>query len=459
MQEEWAEKYRPSSLAEIVGNDNAIRVLKRWAQSWDSGAPRFKAIVLRGEPGTGKTSAALALARDMGWDCIEMNASDHRNAASIQSVAGLGSTTQTFSLAGEFLTTVKGMRKLIILDEADNLFGRQDYGGAKAIVETVRESCQPIVLIVNDYYELSRKAPAVKMLAEKAVFKRLSPREVVTVLERIVRKEGVETSHQVMERIARNAAGDLRAAINDLQMMFEGRERVDLADSDVIGNRNQLVEIDEALRAMFGARTVRSARDATFDIDQTPDDLVKWVEENAPLEMQDPSDLAAAFDAISKSDIYLGRTRRLQQYSLWAYAKELMTGGVAVSRRHGLRPHVAEYRFPSHFIVSSRARGPRNARRAVAAKLAEHFHTSPRCFEQSTLPYLSALLDRDEELLVEFARRFDLDESDIGLLLGVPPTSSRVGSVLKRLGGSDAASTAGGSRRKGSRQHKGLSEF
>src|SRR5512136_787242 len=161
MQDEWTEKYRPKSLSQIVGNEYAVSSMRRWGESWRRGSPRLKALVLRGEPGIGKTSAALALAKDMGWDFIEMNASDHRNAASIKAVAGAGSANQTFSASGEFLSSSRGKRKLIILDEADNLFGHEDSGGAKAIVDTIRESGQPIVLIVNDFYELSRRAPAI----------------------------------------------------------------------------------------------------------------------------------------------------------------------------------------------------------------------------------------------------------------------------------------------------------
>ena len=182
MKDEWTEKYRPRSLSEIVGNENAIRAIRKWGESWKKCVPRLKALTLKGEPGTGKTSAALALAHDMGWDFIEMNASDHRNAVSIRKVAGAGSVSQTFTLDGEFLSSDDGRRKLVILDEADNLFGKEDFGGAKAIVDTIRESRQPIILIVNDYYELSRKAPAIKSLAESVSFGRLDAKSIVKVL-------------------------------------------------------------------------------------------------------------------------------------------------------------------------------------------------------------------------------------------------------------------------------------
>jgi replication factor C large subunit len=426
MIEEWTEKYRPRSLKDIVGNDMAVRTIKRWADSWRVGVPRIKALVLRGEPGTGKTSAALALAKDMGWDSIEMNASDHRNAESIKNVAGAGSAYQTFTASGEFLSSDMGKRKLIILDEADNLFGREDKGGAKAIAETIRESGQPIILIVNDYYTLTRKTPAIKTLAESVTFRRLSAQEVTRVLGSVVANEGRTAPAEVLGKIAENAGGDLRAAINDLQMMLEGRVNIEASDSGALGKRNQEKELNSTLRAMFISDTVRGARDATFDLDMTPDELLMWVEESVPREIRDPSRLAKAFDAVSRSDIYLARTRMLQHYGLWAYAKEMMTGGVALARVGETGPRPQEYRFPGALIVLSRAKGARQERNAVATKLALHMHTNRRRIADSTLPYLSILVRRDEELLIELGKVLDFEESDIAHLLGLEHDSARV---------------------------------
>ena len=41
------------------------------------------------------------------------------------------------------------------MDEADNLQGTSDRGGAKAIIECIKNARQPIVLIANDLYGLS----------------------------------------------------------------------------------------------------------------------------------------------------------------------------------------------------------------------------------------------------------------------------------------------------------------
>jgi replication factor C large subunit len=447
MKDEFTEKYRPRSLSEIVGNEHAIRTIRKWGESWKNCIPRLKALTLKGEPGTGKTSAALALAHDMGWDFIEMNASDHRNAASIKKVAGAGSVSQTFTLDGEFLSSDDGRRKLVILDEADNLFGREDFGGAKAIADTIKESRQPIILIVNDFYELSRKAPAIKSLAESATFGRLDAKSIVSVLKSVAGKEGATIPEPAFDHIAENSGGDMRAALNDLQMLAEGRETVTLEDSKAVGKRNQLRDLDHALRTMFGAKTVREARDATFDLDKTPDELVKWIEESIPLEMPRPCDMAGAFDALSLSDVYLGRTRKLQHYGLWSYAKEMMTGGVALSRGPGPRPSVYQYRFPGYFIVMSRAKGPRAARDSISSKLAEYLHTSRKCVVDSTLPYLSVMVKNDQELLCKLVSDHGLDDGDVAYLLGVAVDSPAVQNVISQFGESTQEASAGGKKR------------
>ena len=73
---DWTEKYRPTTLSEVRGNDKARDALQEWAETWDD---HGEAVVLYGSPGVGKTSAAHALAGDMGWPVMELNASNSRS--------------------------------------------------------------------------------------------------------------------------------------------------------------------------------------------------------------------------------------------------------------------------------------------------------------------------------------------------------------------------------------------
>ena len=83
----WTEKYRPNSLQEVLGNGKAISELREWAEAWEQDRPVTRAAILYGPAGTGKTSAALALAREMDWEEVEMNASDVRTAGMIDRIA------------------------------------------------------------------------------------------------------------------------------------------------------------------------------------------------------------------------------------------------------------------------------------------------------------------------------------------------------------------------------------
>jgi replication factor C large subunit len=285
---------------------------------------------------------------------------------------------------------------------------------------------------------------------------------VIRVLKGICSEESLDVDASVFEKVARNAGGDMRGAINDLQMLIEGRQSLGEADVGALGQRNQEVELQIALGDMYEARSAKDARNATLDIDKTPDELILWVDESIPQEFKSSSEMAAAFDALSKSDIYLRRTRKLQHYGLWSYAKELMTAGVSLAREGGRRRTASRYGFPSYLIVMSRSKSIRASRKALCSKLSPILHTSSKHVSSSVLPYLSAMAKRDSELLANIGAEAGLDEGDVAYLLGIDPGSEEVGEAMAnilRVSTGDGFQEQNDAGKSGGRGSRSLADF
>ena len=427
----WTETYRPKSLKDVVGNPTAVSELQRWALSWEKGRPEKPAVILQGDPGTGKTSSALSLGADMGWAVVEMNASDKRNAEEIRNVALRGAVAQTFSDTGEFLSTLAGGRKLIVLDEADNVFGREDSGGIAAIVDTLRQTRQPIVLIANDIYGLTRRSAAFKSLCKVIRFQAIHSSSAKAVLREIARKEGVKVPDDVIEYIADHCDGDLRSAINDLELVGRGELEITEGAVGAIGTRDRKSTVFAALEEIFRSGDARRARVAAENLDESPEDLILWIDENLPVEYRESDDLARGYASLSRSDEYLGRVRRRQQYRLWSYASDMMTAGVAVARRG--RYAGGRLQFPMWLLKQSQTRSIRRVRTSLATKLGRYLHTSRGIALVDVLPSIHFLFQSDDEFRLSVSIELGLDEKEIAFLFDEKEDSHAVRHLVERV--------------------------
>ena len=436
---DWTERYRPRTLKDIVGNGPSIAQMKAWAEAWRQGIPKIRALILSGPPGTGKTSAAIALAHDMGWSLIELNASDARNADAIRKVATAGALHQTFASDGSFGSNRDGERKLIVLDEADNLYERlsgenaagggsnlSDKGGKAQIIETIRQTRQPIILIVNDLYELQKgSGAALKSLTETLKFTRVNVRSIPAALGRICQEEGIQVDRDVLESIAVKSDGDLRAAVRDLESICVGRKHVTVKELASLGVRDTTTNMFDLMRHIFKGRAVEEVRREVWDVDATPEDLVLWVDENIPKEYKHPEDLVRAYYMLSRADQFLGRTRSTQNYGLWSYAGELATLGVMTARHHEYRGFTP-FGFPQWLSKMSRSRGLRGTKDRLASSLAQETHSSRRKARLEQVEVFSQLFQHDPEFALEQTLRLDLDDDDVALLMGEKSTSKAV---------------------------------
>ncbi len=456
---DWTEKYRPQSLAAVVGNGAAIGKLRAWAESWSKGIPKTRAVILAGNPGVGKTTAAIALARDMDWAVIELNASDARNADRIKRVATAGALHQTFGDDGAFhSTTEDGGRKLIILDEADNLYERagkdgggtgsemSDRGGKTQILSTIRETKQPIVLIVNDLYALQKgSGAAFKSLAETIKFQKVNVRSIPKALAAIAQAEGIEVDPPVLEALAQKAGGDMRAAVRDLESLCMGRSHVTLHDLGDMGYRDTTGNMFDAVRHILKGRAIPELRREIRDVDATPADVVLWVDENLPKEFVHPEDLAAGYDMLSRADRFLGRTQRTQNYRLWAYVSDLATAGVMAQKQHKGPSKFVPFGFPQWLSKMSRSRGARQTKDTLALALAAYTHSSKRKARNEQVPPVEALFRSDPEFAAHITHLAELDDAGVAVLLDEKVTSKAVKVVragADELAAADAVAAA-----------------
>jgi replication factor C large subunit len=373
-----------------------------WGAAWAKGKPVKKALLAYGPAGTGKSVAAAALAREYGWDTIEMNASDKRTLGEIRRVAGAASTSGT-------LAAGIGGRRLIVLEEADNIHGTADRGGYKALKELIEQTRNPVILIANDQYSIPWDIRASCLLVN---FKRLGKDTVVRVLQRISRAEGIAVEAGALELIADESGGDLRSAIQDLQAVGFGMKK--LTEEDAIPHRRDREKnIFDLIKGLLSAKSAHEAREVLWSIDMPPDDVLAWVSENIPRMITDPGSLASVYDAISKAEIFLGRAKLKQAYGLWGYASDLMSSGVAVRRGKELK--WVKFQPPTHVRRYARTRMARALRDSIAGKLARYCHTSSKVARRDFLPYF-ALLKRDGRLMGFLAERLELTEAEVNFL-------------------------------------------
>lgn len=197
----WTEKYRPMKLDDVIGQDGIANRLKAYVKSRS-----MPHLMFAGPAGTGKTTAALCMAReffgDISHDFLEMNASDERGIDVVR--VKIKDFARTRPLTGEF--------KIIFLDEADALTP-EAQNALRRTMENYTKTCR---FILSCNYS-SKIIEPIQSRCAIFRFKKVTRDAVRKRLEYILNSEGIGFTSEGISAILYVAEGDMRRAVNMLQ--------------------------------------------------------------------------------------------------------------------------------------------------------------------------------------------------------------------------------------------------
>tara|TARA_R100001510_G_scaffold21355_1_gene18655 strand:+ start:891 stop:1829 length:939 start_codon:yes stop_codon:yes gene_type:complete len=201
----WNEVLRPVRVTQVVGNDRFVEDALEWERTGEYPA----ALLFIGEPGTGKTSAANAIARTLlGSAYNEMNVM-WTNASDDRGIGHIREEVKNFSR----LSGIGTKRKVVVFDEADGLTN-QAQDAMRGIMEKYADKV--LFVLTANYGDKIR--PAIKSRCTTYTFKRVSGKQGASHLTRLTESCGVPVEWEPFYGdVVEFHGGDLRAAVNSLE--------------------------------------------------------------------------------------------------------------------------------------------------------------------------------------------------------------------------------------------------
>lgn len=200
----WAQKYRPQKVADTVLPERTKNIFQNFVN--DKNVPN---LLLAGPPGTGKTTAAIAMLQELGCDYIKINGSLNGGIDTLRVEIANFASSVSFS----------GGRKYVIIDEADYLTINTQTA-LRGFIEDYSKNCGFIFTcnFKNRIIEPLRDSrfSVVDFIIEKEERPKLAAQFFKRVIG-ILKAENIEANHQVVAKIIEKHFPDFRRILNELQ--------------------------------------------------------------------------------------------------------------------------------------------------------------------------------------------------------------------------------------------------
>lgn len=372
----WTEKYAPEKVTDLIGQDLAVKDLQKYISSWKPG----KGILIYGPSGCGKTSLVEALTKEKGFHLTRLSANEKM---------GQDEMASHIQRSKQFPLFSKG--KYILMDETEAII-RLNRGSSATISTLIKESKFPVFIIVDDVWD--RRIRTIKNYCDIVKMKKVHMYDIMKRLKQICEQEGIELNGNPVRSLAKWSQGDMRSAINDLQIVVYGKRSFEDKDLESLGYRERKSNIFSVLPKIFGSKNIKVSRKAIYESDKDSDEIFLWVETNLPSVITKPEDLAKAFDLLSKAEIFRRRVHMKQNWRFKGYMTDLMSG---ISLFKNEKSGFFQYKMPDRIIMLGRSKANRALRDSVSKKIGLHTHASKKRVREH-LPYYKLIMKKNNDL-------------------------------------------------------------
>ncbi|KAL6304141.1 replication factor RFC1 C terminal domain-containing protein [Sparassis latifolia] len=248
----WAARYAPQSLKEICGNKGQVEKLQMWLNDWSSslhsgfkkpgknGMNIYRAVLITGPPGIGKTTSAHLCAKLAGFTPIELNASDARSKKLVENSTNITNASLDGWMTGGHMANTVGVnitdKSCLIMDEVDGM-SAGDRGGVGALAALIKKTKIPIICIAND-----RTAQKLKPLINATFNLTFRKPEVTAIRSRLLTiafKEKMKVPANVIDQLIEGAQSDIRQVLNMLSTWKLSNDTMNFDEGKTLAKMNE----------------------------------------------------------------------------------------------------------------------------------------------------------------------------------------------------------------------------